>query len=659
MKKIISFILILITLNTVAQSVDTLKPQSVITDATVFFSGAQITRNAKIRLKPGKHLILIDKLPFEINQQSIQVSGIKESKILSVKHLTVIPSSTIKDKKEKDIEAGIKTIEDRIKNLKSKISVYDIEEKILLENSNLSSTETTKTVAEIRMAADFYRERFNEIRQDKLRLAVELENAGNTIKEQYIELNKIFAEKQRAYSQILVLAESEKEVGTEIVISYYIPSAGWEPFYDFRVDDVNKPLSIVYNANVYQSSGEDWKNVKIRLSTSNPSLSGEVPVLDPWYLGRTPQMKKPDQSGNMSGEIKGKIIDKDTKEPIPFATVIAEINGKQAGGTTSDFDGNYTLKPLAAGYYNMKLSFVGYQPMLMSGVNIRPNQITFQNFEMKSSMVEIGTFEVTDYKVPLIDMDKTSVGYTVTSEEIAKMPNRSSNAIATTVGGVYSVQKKRVITTDYISNTLRTEVANLEYVIEIPYSIPSDGQDYTLRIKESGVPVEYVHHAIPKLGNDVFLMAELTDWSSLNLLSGKSGIYYQGTYVGESFIDAEESSDTLRISLGRDKSITISREGDKEKFDKKTFGNNIREVSGWKITVRNNKNSVVRLIVEDQYPVSERKSIQVEQLGAPDAKVENTTGRLTWKFELQPGEKKELNFSYSVKYPKYEHLMLD
>lgn len=657
MKKLIPFILILITLNTYGQSVDTLKPSSEITEATVFFNGAQITRKAKMRLKPGKHLIIIDKLPFEINQQSIQVSGLKESKILSVKHLTVIPSSTIKDKKEKDIEAGIKTIEERIKEIKSKISVYDIEEKILLENSNLSSNETTKTVAEIRMVADFYRERFNEIRKDKLRLAVELENAGNTIKEQYIELNKIFAEKQRAYSKILVLTENEKESSSDIVISYYIPSAGWEPFYDFRVDDVNKPLSIVYNANVYQSSGEDWKNVKIRLSTSNPSLSGEIANLEPWYLGRTQQMKKSNQSSHMTGEVKGKVIDKDTKEPIPFVNIIAEVNGSQRGGTTSDFDGNYTLKPLAAGNYNLKLSFVGYQPMLMSGVSIRANQITFQNFEMKSSMVEIGTYEVVDYKVPLIDMDRTSVGYTVTSEEIAKMPNRSADVFVTKVRG--SSAPKKVITTDYISNTLNTEVANLEYVIEIPYSIPSDGQDYTLRIKESGVPVEYMHHAIPKLGNDVFLTAELTDWSALNLLSGKSGIYYQGTYVGETYIDAEESSDTLRISLGRDKSVTISREGDKEKFDKKTFGNNIREVSGWKITVRNNKNTAVRLIVEDQYPVSELKSIQVEQLGAPDAKVDNTSGLITWKFELQPGEKKELTFSYSVKYPKYEHLMLD
>lgn len=648
MKKIIPFILILITLNTYGQSVDTLKPSSDITEVTVFFNGAQITRKAKMRLKPGKHLIIIDKLPFEINQQSIQVSGLKESKILSVKHLTVIPSSTIKDKKEKDIEAGIKTIEERIKEIRSKISVYDIEEKILLENSNLSSNETTKTVAEIRMVADFYRERFNEIRKDKLRLAVELENAGNTIKEQYIELNKIFAEKQRAYSKILVLTENEKESSSDIVVSYYIPSAGWEPFYDFRVDDVNKPLSIVYNANVYQSSGEDWKNVKIRLSTSNPSLSGEIANLEPWYIGRTPQMRKPDQSGSMTGEVKGKVIDKDTKEPIPFATIIAEVNGNQVAGTTSDFDGNYTLKPLAAGYYNMKLSFVGYQPMSMSGVYIRSNMTTFQNFEMKSSMVEIGTYEVVDYKVPLVDRERKSMGATFSVEEIA-----------TTVGGVSMPQKKRVITTDYISNTLNTEVANLEYVIEIPYSIPSDGQDYTLRIKESGVPVEYMHHAIPKLGNDVFLTAELTDWSALNLLSGKSGIYYQGTYVGETYIDAEESSDTLRISLGRDKSVTISREGDKEKFDKKTFGNNIREVSGWKITVRNNKNTAVRLIVEDQYPVSELKSIQVEQLGAPDAKVDNTNGRITWKFELQPGEKKELTFSYSVKYPKYEHLMLD
>ncbi|PKP03083.1 MAG: hypothetical protein CVU14_02425 [Bacteroidetes bacterium HGW-Bacteroidetes-9] len=146
---------------------------------------------------------------------------------------------------------------------------------------------------------------------------------------------------------------------------------------------------------------------------------------------------------SQSGTLKGKVIDKKTKEPIPFVNIIVELGGTQAGGTTSDFDGNYTIKPITPGKYDLKSTFVGFKPIQVSGVIIKSDQISFQNIEMESTMVEIATFEVIDYKVPLIDKDKTSVGATVTSEEIAKMPNRSANAIATTVGGVFSADGER------------------------------------------------------------------------------------------------------------------------------------------------------------------------------------------------------------------------
>jgi outer membrane receptor protein involved in Fe transport len=146
---------------------------------------------------------------------------------------------------------------------------------------------------------------------------------------------------------------------------------------------------------------------------------------------------------SQSGTLKGKVIDKTTKEVIPFVNIIVELGGTQSGGTTSDFDGNYTIKPITPGKYNLKASFVGYKPVMVQGVVIKSDQISFQNIEMESTMVEIPTFEVIDYKVPLIDKDKTSVGATMTSEEIAKMPNRSANAIATTVGGVFSADGER------------------------------------------------------------------------------------------------------------------------------------------------------------------------------------------------------------------------
>ena len=137
-----------------------------------------------------------------------------------------------------------------------------------------------------------------------------------------------------------------------------------------------------------------------------------------------------------SGTIKGKIVDKKTKEPISFANIIVEVGGVQVGGSTSDFDGDFTIKPIPPGKVDLKASFVGYKPFMYRGIIISPDKITFQNLELEASTTTLNEIEVVDYKVPLISKDQTTSGGTVTSEEITKMPNTSAESVATTVGGV-------------------------------------------------------------------------------------------------------------------------------------------------------------------------------------------------------------------------------
>ena len=144
-----------------------------------------------------------------------------------------------------------------------------------------------------------------------------------------------------------------------------------------------------------------------------------------------------------SGTLKGKVIDKETKEPVPFASIIVEMGGTQAGGTTSDFDGNYTIKPLTPGKYDIKATYVGYKPLMIRGFIIKSDQIAYQNLDMESTATTLETYTVVDYKVPLINKDQTATGATVTAEEISKMPSRSANAIATSVGGVFSADGER------------------------------------------------------------------------------------------------------------------------------------------------------------------------------------------------------------------------
>jgi outer membrane receptor protein involved in Fe transport len=137
-----------------------------------------------------------------------------------------------------------------------------------------------------------------------------------------------------------------------------------------------------------------------------------------------------------SGTLKGKITDKKTGEPIPFANIVVEIGGVQVGGSTTDFDGNYMIKPIPPGKIDLKASYVGYTPFTMKGIVIFADKIQFQNVELQPQSVNLQEVEVVEYKVPLISKDQTVSGGTVTSEDIAKMANKSADAVATTVGGV-------------------------------------------------------------------------------------------------------------------------------------------------------------------------------------------------------------------------------
>ena len=139
-----------------------------------------------------------------------------------------------------------------------------------------------------------------------------------------------------------------------------------------------------------------------------------------------------------SGTLKGKVIDEGTSEPIPFANVTVEDNGKVLTGGTTDFDGNFTIKPVTPGKYTVKASYVGYQASQVNGVIVKGGVINYQDFKLKSSSKQLGEVSVTDYKVPLIDKDQTQSGGAVTAEDIKKMPGRSATSIAQTVGGVYS-----------------------------------------------------------------------------------------------------------------------------------------------------------------------------------------------------------------------------
>ncbi len=141
-----------------------------------------------------------------------------------------------------------------------------------------------------------------------------------------------------------------------------------------------------------------------------------------------------------SGDISGKIKD-EKGEGIPFATVAVVQNGAVVKGVQTDFDGNYTLKPLNPGKYDVKYSYVGYQPILRTGIVVSAEKSTYLDVQLKPSDDVLAEVQVIEYKVPLIDAGKTTSGNTVTQEDIAKLPTRDIQSIAATTSGAYQADE--------------------------------------------------------------------------------------------------------------------------------------------------------------------------------------------------------------------------
>lgn len=278
---------------------------------------------------------------------------------------------------------------------------------------------------------------------------------------------------------------------------------------------------------------------------------------------------------------------------------------------------------------------------------------------------------VTEYKRPLVDKYKQSS--IMTAAEIKNSPTTQTNDMAGLSPGVY--QQRRGGSANYdggrsngnlyvidgaqLQNSSMSQYVNVDnegvnttFDIELPYTIPSDGQQHLVSVKRYEAPATYEYYAAPKADKDAFLMAKITDWQDLNLLPGQTNIFYEGTYIGQGSIDTRNIKDTMSISLGRDKKIVIKRDRDKKLHSVKTIGTNAREEFAYNITVRNTRKESITILLQDQIPVSNDKDIIIDDVELSKAEQDEATGILSWPVTLKGNETRIIKFGYTVKYPK-------
>lgn len=197
-----------------------------------------------------------------------------------------------------------------------------------------------------------------------------------------------------------------------------------------------------------------------------------------------------------------------------------------------------------------------------------------------------------------------------------------------------------------------------EFDIKTEYTIPSDAKPYIIDVTTYNLPANYKYFSIPKVDKSAFMLAQITGWEELELVSGNANVYLGGTYVGQSYINTKSTNDTLDLSVGRDNKIMVSRTQLKDFNNEKIIGNNKKTTYGYEIVIKNNRKGTIVIDIEDQLPVSQSSEINVETIEISKGEVNPLTGKIKWRLSIEPGEVKKLSLSYSIKYPRNKSIQL-
>ncbi|MEY9179413.1 uncharacterized protein (TIGR02231 family) [Bradyrhizobium sp. USDA 326] len=520
---------------------------SAIDTVTVYPDGATVTRVISLDLASGDSTLVAKDFPLSLDPSSLRVEGEAGAK-LTIGTIDARPPKAAPPVNLPELDKRIEALRDQRADLQGAIDSADARRKFAQHFAEASPAGLGEK-GEARPITE-WRAAFAAVAEEIAIADTAIRDATRKQRELDRQIAQLEAERSaKPPSKLEVRIDVASAAATKATlrVTYAVRNARWMPVYDARLDtgakDRKPQLELVRRAEVTQSTGEDWSNVTLGVSTVRIGRGGSAPELNS-LVAQYPQGPKPLALGTAS----------DLARPAPMT--------RQA----------------------------------QSPAMAKIAEAT-ERADEQQAVTEIGDFQAT-FKIP----GRVSLG----AAEGAK----------------------------------------------------------SLRIASMTVPADLAVRAAPVMDPTAFLEASFRQTDDASLLPGKVAIYRDGTFVGRGKITASAKDDIVRLGFGADDKVRIERavlkrnEGSAgllvttSKTDERSF----------KTTIRNGHDFPIKVAIEDQLPVSENEDIVVEMLPSstqPTASnIRERRGVLEWSFDAKPGEARDINFAWRIRWPKDKGMVI-
>jgi len=587
--------------------------QAKIESARVYNNAAELKHKTTVQIPSGTSEIVITNVANYLNESTVQIGVPKNVTVMSVQFTNAYVEEydnnqdsplvkPVKDEIEKK-EAELNTLLNQLNSERKSVELLD-------KNQSMNNAQNF-SVAELTKLLEFYKTKRTELTNsiDKLELKEEKLEEELTALKGKLTFNETSAEKT-SQGKLIVNVMSNQAGTIPLEISYLTNQATWQPSYEMRIDKINTPIQMLYKAQVRQNTGIDWKNVKLSLTSGQANQNTVAPELQPWFVDYVNYTTK-------------------TIEGRPNASFLQTLQGQTPGleiaagsGQPGSSNTSVVLRGIGSINENVEPLYV------IDGVPMSSDKFRSINPD------EIVNVEV------LKDAGTTSI-----------YGNRGANGVI-----VVTTKKGMGISTMDNYTQINESQLNITFDIDIPYTILSNNKEHSVALKDTQLPATYNYVSIPKLDTNAYLVAKIKNYGDYNILPGEANVIFDGMYVGKTFVNANANEDDLRLSLGKDPNISVSRTVISDKSGTKTLSSRKVQDYVYEISVRNNKKENVSIVIEDQMPISSNNDIEITLTDKDGAKVNTEKGTLSWELNLKSNETKKIRFGYQVKSAKDKNL---
>ncbi|MFN3487511.1 MAG: DUF4139 domain-containing protein [Emticicia sp.] len=247
---------------------------------TVFLNRAQIDARVKTTVQAGTTKMIIGNVATTADPNSIQIGGKGDVVIMGVK----FKQNYLGNKKRSVLEDSLKMAKSEFEVVDVLVKVADNERNMLMANANVKNEKDGATPEDLKEMMDFFRTKLTEIGTRQMQLVRQSKDLQDKINRFQQQLSSQGTNVNQPAGEIELTLQAKAYSSVELNLTYIANNAGWSPVYDIRAKDVKSNIDLAYRANVYQSTGIDWKNVKLTLSTANPAEGGTKPELYAQYV---------------------------------------------------------------------------------------------------------------------------------------------------------------------------------------------------------------------------------------------------------------------------------------------------------------------------------------------------------------------------------------